>query len=374
MSPHAEFIMSPEVATVNVALEPAYNAVGSLRLLSWSQEAKFAAGIDPWVMRTLDALTADQWHTHQLVILGLYYMVDPQGSWSSFPAYLNHLAAAPANTLRDKLVNAYLDLASQKNKRGCTNNVKEDSIIIPTPDELIASKDSYLDFLDQTFPSVFDAQLESEAYDLIMDLPRMQDTVVSHLTMMWEHFLAEEWARVTPMLQEAVDAFRRIDYSGMTNFEAAEHVIGQKLDDHWQEWIGDYPYLTMIPSPHIGAFQGSFYTDDTLRFMFGARMPAGMHSSQSAMSRAELLVRLNALADDTRLLVLALIAEDGEMCAQDVRTRLDLSQSAASRHLKQLSANGFLVERKQENAKCYSLNPAQLNGTLAALQQFLRLS
>ena len=32
-----------------------------------------------------------------------------------------------------------------------------------------------------------------------------------------------------------------------------------------------------------------------------------MHSSQSALSRAELLVRLNALADDTRLMVLALI-------------------------------------------------------------------
>ncbi|MFC1959697.1 ArsR/SmtB family transcription factor [Chloroflexota bacterium] len=366
MPPDTDFIIAPEIATVNVALEPVYNAVGSLRLLSWTQEAKYAAGINPWVMRTLDALTPDQWHTHLLVIQGLYYMVDPQASWASFPAYIEHLASVPAITLRDKLVKAYLDL-------GCRKNYADSTLETPTEEALLASKENYLGFLGAAFPKAFDAQLETEAYDLILDLPRMQETVVSHLSMMWDNFLAEEWARVKPMLQESVDAFRQIDLNSMSNFAAAEYVIGQKLDDQWLQWMDHYQYLTLIPSPHIGAYQGSFYADDTLCFMYGVRMPAGMHSSQSALSRAELLVRLNALADDTRLMVLALIAEDGEMCAQDVKTRLNLSQSAASRHLKQLSANGFLIERKQENAKCYSLNPKQLNGTLAALQQFLNL-
>ena len=50
---------------------------------------------------------------------------------------------------------------------------------------------------------------------------------------------------------------------------------------------------------------------------------------------------------------------------------LDLSQSAASRHLKQLSATGYLIERRREGAKCYSLNPDRIEATLQALANFL---
>jgi hypothetical protein len=51
---------------------------------------------------------------------------------------------------------------------------------------------------------------------------------------------------------------------------------------------------------------------------------------------------------------------------------LELSQSAASRHLRQLTATGYLVERRSQVAKCYSLNPARVDDTLRALKRFLR--
>ncbi len=91
-----------------------------------------------------------------------------------------------------------------------------------------------------------------------------------------------------------------------------------------------------------------------------------------SLSRSELLVRLSAVADDTRLQILELLTQHEELCAQDIIRLLDLSQSAASRHLRQLTATGFLVERRNEVVKCYRINPQRVDDTLRALKRFLR--
>jgi DNA-binding transcriptional ArsR family regulator len=105
--------------------------------------------------------------------------------------------------------------------------------------------------------------------------------------------------------------------------------------------------------------------------LFGARVPEGAQIHAPDLSRAEILVRLNALADDTRLRILKLISEGGELRSQEIMTRLELSQSAASRHLTQLSATGYLDERRCEGAKCYALNPRRIKDTLRAISAFL---
>ncbi len=51
--------------------------------------------------------------------------------------------------------------------------------------------------------------------------------------------------------------------------------------------------------------------------------------------------------------------------------RLDVSQSAASRHLRQLSASGYLIGRRRADEKCYSLNRDRVSDTFHALDQFL---
>jgi DNA-binding transcriptional ArsR family regulator len=106
--------------------------------------------------------------------------------------------------------------------------------------------------------------------------------------------------------------------------------------------------------------------------MFGARLPAGARVQSPALSRSELLVRLNALADDTRLEILELMTKHEELCAQDIITLLNLSQSSASRHLRQLSATGYLIERRRDVAKCYSLNLDRVEDTLQALRRFMK--
>ncbi|MBK8030559.1 MAG: helix-turn-helix transcriptional regulator [Chloroflexi bacterium] len=51
-----------------------------------------------------------------------------------------------------------------------------------------------------------------------------------------------------------------------------------------------------------------------------------------------------------------LLTRHDELCAQDIIERLGVSQSTVSRHLSQLRATGYIVERRREVSECYSLN------------------
>ena len=48
-----------------------------------------------------------------------------------------------------------------------------------------------------------------------------------------------------------------------------------------------------------------------------------------------------------------------------------MSRPATSRHLRQLSATGYLTERRRVGEKCYSLNNDRVADTFRALEQFL---
>jgi DNA-binding MarR family transcriptional regulator len=59
------------------------------------------------------------------------------------------------------------------------------------------------------------------------------------------------------------------------------------------------------------------------------------------------------------------------MRSQEIMRELELSQSATSRHLKQLSATGYLNERRCEGAKCYELNKEKVEDLVGAISSFL---
>jgi len=53
-----------------------------------------------------------------------------------------------------------------------------------------------------------------------------------------------------------------------------------------------------------------------------------------------------ALADETRLRIMALILDQGELCVCDCMYILEISQSKASRHLRYLANAGLLTNRR----------------------------
>jgi DNA-binding transcriptional ArsR family regulator len=352
---------------VRVGLEPAINAFESLVLL---YRAEAASGFDEWVTTTVARLTPEERETHRLLMNGLFYAVVPQTSWPSFPAYLDHLGAMDPVALRDKMLQTYARIPPSD---GATCLGMQDEPLAVDTEAILSSVDAYIDFLVARFGvELVDRELERRAYALVVDPPAMQEQIVSHLRKLWETYLAPEWERVKPMLQDAVRAFEQLDLTGKSKLEAAQLISGQELEEvKWKKAFEQAEQVIFIPSAHVGPYVMQLCGGDALRVFFGARLPEGVPFDAPDLSRAEILVRLNALADNNRLRILRLISERGEQSSQDVMSSLELSQSTASRHLKQLTATGYLAERRCNGSKCYKLNPERIQATLQALSAFL---
>ena len=371
--PDPDFIVGPTISPVSVALEPAQNALNSLLLLD---KADKYSGLDEWITRTTAALTPEQRHKNHLVLYGLYYATIPDRSWSNFPAYINHLATQDPTMLRDRIFNAYAQVSKDEGCKYCAPPDPTNGQVSIDIAPLLESVDLFLEFLMERFPEKsVDPEIESEAHRYLNDPPAMQSLIVSHFQSMWDEVLSSEWDRVLPMLQASVDAFRQLNLSDMSKLEAVRLVIGQDLEEEKEEHLRlifeQIERLIFVPSTHLGPYFGQFRSGDTLWILFGARIPEGAQVHAPDLSRAEILVRIDGLADDTRLRILKLVSEEGELRSQDIMTRVELSQSAVSRHLKQLSATGYLNERRCEGAKCYTLNPGRIEGTLRAISLYL---
>lgn len=361
-APVSDLLVTPTVDRIRISLEPAQNVFHSLLLLAKKEEI---VGFNDWVTETVLAMSALERRRHQLVMIGFYYASRPERSWPSFPAYLGHLASLTPLELRDKLMEAYFNLP-------CL----QDPGPYSWPDDydaVISSADAFLEFLVQRFsPEHIDPELETQAYAYLVDPPSMHAIILSHLNHMWETYLEAEWTRVKPMLLDAVAAFKQVDYRHMSQMEAVEFITGQMpAEDHLLDAINQAEHLLFVPSAHVGPYLGKFKYGDTVGILFGARLPQGTQYYAPDLSRAEILVRLGALADDTRLSILHLIAEEGEKRSQEIKNELNLSQSAASRHLTQLTATGYLRERRCEGAKCYNLNMERIDDTLKAVSAYL---
>ncbi|MGD9316140.1 MAG: metalloregulator ArsR/SmtB family transcription factor [Anaerolineae bacterium] len=365
--PVQDFIDQPDDETIRVALEPAHHAIHSLLLVA---EAESYSGLGEWVARTASALAPRERRRNRLVIVGLYHAVMPGESWSSFPAYVDHLATRNPNQLRDRMLEAYARIPpkAEESERVCA-----DEVPVVDLDGVLGDVDSYLDFLRERFDDDrLDLELEAQAYSFVVDPPAMQDLIVAHLRKMWDEHLAAEWERVAPMLEESVRAFQQVDLGRMERREAVQWVSGQELEGaKWDRVFERAERIILAPSAHVGPYIGKFWESGTFWVLFGARLPAGSQVHAPDLSRAEIVMRLGALADDNRLRILQAVSEEGELSSQQIMADLGLSQSATSRHLKQLSATGYLSARRCNGAKCYRLDPERLEDTLQAVGSFL---
>ena len=356
-----DLVSRTPIASLSVALEPAQNVLNSLVLLTAIDRF---SGLDEWVTRTAAQMPPAERHRNRLVCEGLYYAVEPDRRWPSFSNYLDDLAARDAIELRDRLL--------WNLSRACISKAPPGAqpAMLTEPAVLLSSADAYIRYLqDNDFE--FDPALEIEAHAIFSDPPRMKDLIVSHLSAIWHERMSAEWERVKPILQESVAAFQQIDFRRMSGFDALRLVTGQDPHEKWRDLIANSRQIIFVPSAHLGPYLRKFQENKLLWVLFGARLPEGAPAGASALSRSDLLVRLGALTDDTRLRILSLLSQQDELCAQDIMVQLDLNQSAASRHLRQLSAAGYITERRRDVAKCYSLNRERISGTFRALDRFL---
>ena len=356
-----EFILAPPTVTTSFSLEPMRNHYNSLGLLN---QDHLGDGLSEWVSNTVSAMSADR-RRKNLLVMNILLTWNIKRGESDFDDHVSRLAQADPDTLKRAVGQQIL---GKCHAHGIDAEL----------DDLLGSQQAFVDTIVKVFKPHYDEKgkdldltLYEEAYPLIDDPVQMQATIVEHLRYMWNTHLKDDWERNLPMLTESVNAFRQLDYRGQTAIETVRFVTGRDVSGYFSG-LDTSDNITFIPSAHLGPYVA--FNDDkgTKYLIFGARVPEGV-SKSSELSRSELLVRLNALSDDTRLKILEMMTRHEEVCAQDIINWLDLSQSSASRHLRQLTATGYLTERRRDVAKCYTLNRERVEDTLFALKHFLKI-
>ncbi|MBK9926497.1 MAG: winged helix-turn-helix transcriptional regulator [Anaerolineales bacterium] len=360
MPPFPVVLEKPASKTIDVSLVPTQNIFSSMFLLA--KEGDGTPGVHDWVAKTQARMKKKELENHQLAMIGFFFALIPDENGITFPAYLVRLENTDPIAIKDKLLNAYATISLE--------NKQPESV---DWDQVLASRETYIAFLEERFgKDHVDIKLERRAYDLVMDPPALKDFLVTHLNWLWENYLAPEWKRVQPMVQESVRAFKNFDLTSMTRIEAAKFVTGQELDEsRWCKKLDTAERIVFVPNPHIGPYNHVEQVGDTLYITFGARQPEGTGERIPELDRNEIVARLSALADDTRLHILQLATERGELRVQDIMEETNLSQPSVSRYLTQLTVTGYLQERRENGSKVYVLNEGRIEKTLKAVSAFL---
>lgn len=343
--------------TIDVSLVPTHNIFQSMLLLAKEEDQP---GLHEWISKTRAGMTEKELENHSIALIGFFYALMPEDGQITFPAYLNQLEKTDATALRDKMLNAYAGLWLEE--------VPEINW-----DEVLTSAESYIDFLRSRFDDEYViVEIETKAYEYVVDPPAMKEFLVRHMNWVWQNYFTAEWARVEPMLKESVRSFKSTDLTSMSRVEAASFVTGQDVSQTgWCKKLDAVERVVFIPNAHIGPYVHASVTKDTLQVVFGARQPEGTVERIPELERTEIVARLSALADDTRLHILQLVTEKGEIRVQDIMEETNLSQPSVSRYLTQLTAAGYLQERRESGAKVYILNRDRIDKTLKAVNAFL---
>jgi Predicted transcriptional regulators len=363
MSPFALNLEKIKLGNSLIMLEPAMNAFISMLLIS---TAKDEPGIHEWVTKTYGQMSIEERFRHKLVTIGFHYSILPAVPGATFETYLDHLEATPPSEFRNRLLNAYSEICFTKEAQGIENQSVD-------WDEVLSSAKNYVEFLRSRFgDELIDEEVETRAYQYVIDPAALKQLITGHIRWFWKNHLQAEWTRVRPMLEESARAFNQIDVSDMSRVEIVQFVTGKEINEtKWGDQLLNAKELIFIPNAHIGPYIRTAKVRDNFYIYFGAHLPEGSDIRVPELDRAEIVSRISALADDTRLQILQLIAEKGEMRSQEIMEVINLSQPSVSRYLSQLTAAGFLQERRANGAKAYILNEDRIEKTLKAVSAFL---
>jgi DNA-binding transcriptional ArsR family regulator len=363
MSPFALKLEKTRTKSNPVSVEPAINAFGSMLLIS---KAKDDPGIHEWVVKTRAQMSSEELARHHLVTIGLHYAITPRKSGTSFETYLDDLENTPPSVLRERLLGAYSEIC-------ITEESKKESSKPVAWDEVLSSVENYVAFLRFRFgEELTDVEMETRAYQYVIDPAALKQLVTGHIRWFWKNYLQVEWERVSPMIKESARAFNKVDMNDMTRAEIVQFVTGKELNESkWANEVDSTQELYFVPNAHIGPYIHLTKVQNDFYVHFGAHLPEGSDVQVPELDRAEIVSKLSALADETRLQILQMIANNGEMRATELMDITQLSQPSISRYLGQLTANGFLQERRVNGAKAYTLNHERIEKTLRAISAFL---
>jgi DNA-binding transcriptional ArsR family regulator len=359
-----ELIAPQQETRFAFAVEPAYNALCSLVLLNSPQ-----AGFGEWVANTASKLSPELKETNKLVCNAASRHLGGE-AWPSFPRWVDSLAEQDPYQMRDFRLEDLLWAARM---------YLGDGAELPSTAQLLEDRAAFFELMARLYrikQAPFDRAEVAKEYELYQAPLATKEMMINHLRLMWNEYLEREWQQTVSLIRDSVAAFESLDLSGSHARDILHRITARnQLPVSWHRWLPGADKITIIPSAHIGPYMLVMdHEHATVRIVVRARIPEGSTVSSPELSRSELLMRLSALSDDTRLRILDLLAREGEKSAKDIMTRLNLTQSSTSRHLRQLGATGYLEIRSHEGTKFYHLDPQRIDKVFSALKRYLRIT
>jgi DNA-binding transcriptional ArsR family regulator len=203
---------------------------------------------------------------------------------------------------------------------------------------------------------------------------------VQLLTDYWDAAFAEEWELLEPRLAGTVaDAGQRIAGDGVYAYltglspqlliDPGRHEIRRDLPHEHTVEIGPAAQLVLVPSafvwPHV-----RLNCDAPWPATIVYPAPFSLAEGRSKLPSEEVLHVLRALADETRLRALKLIAA-GDRSTQELAPLIGISQAGLSKHLRLLARAGLVRGRREGYYVLYSLESERIATLSEAVLAFL---
>ncbi len=224
-----------------------------------------------------------------------------------------------------------------------------------------ASAAEYLSHIGTSCPSETISQL-------VRDGEKLKQRVLATLSRFWHECYAQEYAGTLPLMERSV-AYQRKQKHSPRFQDLFVSVTGRLVPEVISGLVDSVETVHFVPSCYVGPYVAYTHHENHLIVYYNCRSTPASTTTAAAGWRAGLYPPLKALADETRLEILALL-HGRERYAQEIVDQLGLSQPAVSRHLNLMATAGILSIRREGNTKYYSLNVqtlAQLAGALSSL-------
>lgn len=224
------------------------------------------------------------------------------------------------------------------------------------------------------------AALAGAAFD---DPRRLLERHVAVLRRYWDAAFAEEWDRLLPRIESEVTAGAHALVTGGVPRLVAELLPEGRWEDDSSSivvektWDGECDVaarggMLFIPTvygwPKVLIDITPSWPVQVIFPLRELRRPAVPHASD-----AEVVDGFRALADQTRMQIARLVAEDARS-TKELAELLSLSDSAISRHLKILESAGLVSSRRDGYFVLYALRPDRLDVLGRALRHTLGLA
>jgi ArsR family transcriptional regulator len=205
---------------------------------------------------------------------------------------------------------------------------------------------------------------------LILDADELHQKLLHAIDYIWHTFYASQHPHDLLQQEAALNYHAMAGYND--DFAAIfRTVTGRQLPEKLRDHLPSIRHIEMIPSCHIGVYVSISPFADQLWIGFNANLvPA--KTTPSRMPIAELYPVLRALADETRLKIVSLLASSGEQNVGDMADALGLTQSTASRHLSLLAKTQILHTRRDGVMRFYSLNNQTMHEVSDSLHKLVQ--